>query len=117
MTAQYFVLCRYDRATEWIARDTNDQDFETTVKDLLGGQFDKPIAVFAAEDGRWIDESESIAYEVGNRAYANGEKLTWNVFQFVETHASILFARGLEPECHPIMAMHDETISMLTAAE
>jgi hypothetical protein len=70
----------------WREADVEETDFETVVKDLIGGQYYNPIGVFAFNpfEGWSRDVSEDVAREVMRRC--EGE-LPASIEDFVKQHA------------------------------
>jgi hypothetical protein len=76
--------------------DVDDCDLEAVIRDLIDGQFHKPIRIIAfnTEEGWASDVSKDIAREVVDRALLEGEALPRTVRLFCERH----FERELPDE-------------------
>jgi hypothetical protein len=76
-----FGDCRVYRET------TDDQaDRETVIKNIIGGQYEKPVRVvaFNTAEGWSRDVTEDIARELMDRAARAAEPLSWSAQAFVE---------------------------------
>jgi hypothetical protein len=65
-------------------------DRETTIRDLLSGQYEDPVRVvaFNTREGWSRDVSHELAVEVQRRDDIEGQELTATVAAFVETYTS-----------------------------
>lgn len=70
----------------WREADVETTDFETVVKDMLAGEYDNPVGVFAFNpfEGWSRDASEEVAKELRRRC--DGE-LPSSIEDFVKQHA------------------------------
>jgi hypothetical protein len=73
----------------WPEADVEGTDLETTITDLLGGQYANPVCVIAFNTAeRWSgDVSEDIANELRRRCDLEGRELPESVRDFVDRHA------------------------------
>jgi hypothetical protein len=85
----YLVLIdfgRYGRASS----ETSEEraDLETTIADLIAGQYDRPVRVvaFNTADGWSADVSEDIAREIVRRLDRAGDELPAAVEAFIDQH-------------------------------
>jgi hypothetical protein len=64
------------------------EDLETTIKDLISGQYNDPIRVvsFNTAEGWSQDVSEDIAQEIRRRHDVIGEPLPAHIMGFVDAH-------------------------------
>jgi len=59
----YFVLCDFGKQGQaYVETDPSQADRETVIRNLLAGEFDRPLSVMA--EGWARDVSESIAREI-----------------------------------------------------
>jgi hypothetical protein len=69
-------------------RETDEEqaDRETLIRDLISGQYDRPVRIVAVNTAQqWSrDVTEEIAREIRDRASRKGEELTAPVQAFVE---------------------------------
>lgn len=85
-TTIHVIIADYGKLGQAVAeRDSNDTDLEGTIRDLMSGQIDKPIRVYAfnAQEGWASDVSEDIAREIAARR----EPLPAAVVEFIALHA------------------------------
>lgn len=98
----FLVLCSSrDAGIKYFAeRDLNDCDLDMTLRELLEGQFDRPLLVlrFNMVDKTSADVSEDIAREIANRARNGGERLTSGVMDFVERHLGMIARHAFKLE-------------------
>jgi len=68
--------------------DPERADLETTISDLLSGQFDNPVEVVAFNAAEhWAEDvSEDIAREIMRRMGLAGEELPESLADFVDQH-------------------------------
>lgn len=95
-TALHFILADFGRrGTAWVERDPNDMDRETTIRDLMGMQIDRPLRVIEVNvsEGTSRDVSEDIAIEIAARAQR--DPLCQPLIDFVHDNASAALAREL----------------------
>lgn len=98
MPAIYFIFARFDRAVVSVERDTNDMDLNTTIRDLIDGQIDRPANIFCAEDNRFYDVTEDVARMIVDRAAAQGLELSQSLLQWISEQVGLrsAYALGLE---------------------
>jgi len=76
-----------------VFRETDPQhaDLESTIADLIGGQFNDPVAVIAFNptEGWSRDVSADVASEIQRRADMAFEDVSSTVERFVERHAGL----------------------------
>lgn len=70
--------------------DVEKADLETTIRDLISGQYNDPIRVVSFNTAeRWsADVSEDIAQEIQRRHDIIGEPIPSHLADFVEAHTS-----------------------------
>jgi hypothetical protein len=86
-TDVYIVLQDYqDLGRAYRETDEEQADRETLIRDLIDGQYDRPVRIVAFNTAqRWSrDVTEEIAREIRDRASREGEELTGPVQAFVE---------------------------------
>lgn len=96
MPALHFILADFGRyGTKWVERDPNDCDRETTIRDLIAMQVDRPLKVIEIdiEEGTSRDVSEDIAREIAARAQR--DPLCQPLIDFIHDNASAALAREL----------------------
>jgi hypothetical protein len=74
----HFVLCDFGRSGQaYVETDPTEADASTIVRNLLGGQHDRPLRVLAlnVEEGWVRDVSEIIAVKVRDVARREGQGL------------------------------------------
>jgi hypothetical protein len=85
----HFVLCDFGRSGQaYVETDPSQADASTIVRNLLEGQYTRPVRVLAlnVEEGWVRDVSEIIAAKVRDVA-CNGEReLTSDTRDFIEAH-------------------------------
>ena len=70
--------------------DASKADRETTLEDLLSGQFNDPVRIIAfnAREGWARDVSRELATEAQRRADLEGRELSGTLAAFVEVHTA-----------------------------
>ena len=85
----YLVLCDFGPLGQ-AYRETNPEraDLETTITDLLSGQFENPVRIVAFNTAeRWAEDvSEDVALEIMRRVGLAGDDLSPSLEAFVERH-------------------------------
>ena len=85
----HFVLCDFGRSGQsYVETDPTEADASTIVRNLLQGQYDRPVQVLAlnVEEGWVRDVSEIIAAKVQDVARREEQGLTAGTRAFVEAH-------------------------------
>jgi hypothetical protein len=86
----HFVLCDFGRSGQaYVETDPTQADASTIVRNLLQGQYDRPVRVLAlnVEEGWVRDVSEIIAAKVHDVARFEEQDLTAGTRAFVEAHS------------------------------
>ena len=86
----HLVLCRFGRAgLAYIETDPAEADATTVVRNLLQGQYERPVRVVAlnADEGWARDVSENIAAKIREVAQREGRDLTSGTRAFIEAHS------------------------------
>jgi hypothetical protein len=86
----HFVLCDFGRSGQaYVETDPTEADASTVVRNLLQGQYDRPVRVLAlnVEEGWVRDVSEIIAAKVQDMARHEELGLTAGTRAFVEAHS------------------------------
>ncbi len=73
--------------SEWTRR--NVVDF------VISGELGRTVSVLEVHEGRAVDITEDIAREIADRFYADREQVSWELQNFIETHAGVAATRGL----------------------
>lgn len=97
MPALHFILADFGSlGTAWVERDPNDMDRETTIRDLMSMQIDKPLRVLEVDpaEGTSRDVSEDIAREIADRTQR--DPLHQPLIDFIHDHAGAALARELK---------------------
>lgn len=92
----HFILADFGKlGTAWVERDPNDMDRETTIRDLMGMQIDRPLSVIEVNisEGTSRDVSEDIAREIAGRAQR--DPLHQPLIDFIHDNAGAPLAREL----------------------
>jgi hypothetical protein len=87
----YIVLCDYGQLGQSYCETGPERaDLETTITDLLSGQFDNPVRVVAFNTAeRWSEDvSEDIAREIMRRIDLAGGELS-DLEDFVDEHVGV----------------------------
>jgi hypothetical protein len=85
----YVVLCDYGPIGQSYSETSPERaDLETTITDLISGQFDNPVRVVAFNTAeRWSEDvSEDIAREVIRRVDIAGDQMSEALSDFVDEH-------------------------------
>jgi hypothetical protein len=86
----HFVLCDFGRSGQaYVETDPMEADASTIVRNLLQGQYDRPVRVLAlnVEEGWVQDVSEIIAAKVQDVARREEQGLTAGTRAFIEAHS------------------------------
>ena len=86
----YIVVNNYGKLGPAFAEtDVGEADLETTIGDLMSGQYSDPVRVVAFNTSEhWAeDASEDVAREIVRRADLAGDDLAPSITEFVEMHA------------------------------
>jgi hypothetical protein len=86
----HFVLCDFGRSGQaYVETDPAEADASTIVRNLLRGEYDRPVRVLAlnVEEGWVRDVSEIIAAKVQDVARREEQGLTSGTRAFVEAHS------------------------------
>lgn len=89
------VECSFGRI-RYLAETASQTTFETTIDDLITGQYERPVRVIAfdLEEKTVRDISEDVAAEIIRRERADSITLTYGVEAFVEAHAAQMRAEA-----------------------
>jgi hypothetical protein len=85
----HFVLCDFGRSGHaYVETDPTQADASTIVRNLLDGQYDRPVRVLAlnVEEGWVRDVSEIIAAKVRDVAQDDERELTSGARDFIDAH-------------------------------
>ena len=86
----YIVVNNYGKLGQAFAETgVAEADLETTITDLMSGQFDDPVRVVAINTSeRWSkDASEDVVLEIQRRVDLAGDELPSSIEAFIEMHA------------------------------
>ena len=86
----HFVLCDFGRSGQaYVETDPKEADASTIVRNLLQGQYDRPVRVLAlnVEEGWVRDVSEIIAAKMQDVAGREQQVLTAGTRTFVDAHS------------------------------
>ena len=86
----HLVLCDFGRAgLAYVETDPAEADATTVVRNLLQGQYERPVRVVAlnADEGWARDVSENIAAKIREVAQREGQDLTSGTRAFIEAHS------------------------------
>jgi hypothetical protein len=86
----HFVLCDFGRSGQaYVETDPAEADASTIVRNLLRGEYDRPVRVLAlnVEEGWVRDVSEIIAAKVQDVSRREEQGLTSGTRAFVEAHS------------------------------
>jgi hypothetical protein len=86
----HFVLCDFGRSGQaYVETDPGEADASTIVRNLLQGQYSRPVRVLAlnVEEGWVRDVSKIIAAKVRDEARREDQGLTSGTCAFVEAHS------------------------------
>lgn len=95
----YFIKADFGKlGAAWVERDVNETDRATTIRDLIGMQIDRPLAVIEMnpDEGTSRDVSEDIAREIADWSSSKGEPLHPRLIDFIHDNAGGAWARGLK---------------------
>jgi hypothetical protein len=90
----YIVVDDFDHmGCSFRETDVDKADLETTITDLMGGEYHNPVRVVAFNTAeRWSeDASEDIAHEIRRRCDLQGNDVPSVIQDFVETHEGTLW--------------------------
>jgi hypothetical protein len=96
----HFVLCDFGRSGQaYVETDPTEADASTVVRNLLQGQYDRPVRVLAlnVEEGWVRDVSEIIAAKVQDMAGSEQQGLTAGTRAFIEAHADPIDEQQMLP--------------------
>jgi hypothetical protein len=96
----HFVLCEFGRFGQaYVETDPMEADASTIVRNLLQGQYDRPVRVLAlnVEEGWVRDVSEIIAAKVQDVAGREQQGLTAGTRAFIEAHADPIDEQQMLP--------------------
>jgi hypothetical protein len=85
----YLVINNYGKSGAAFAEtDLGEADLETTINDLMSGQYSDPVRVvaFNTAEGWSADASEDVAREILRRADLAGQELPSSIAAFVDRH-------------------------------
>jgi hypothetical protein len=94
----HFVLCDFGKyGKTYIETDPNEADRDTIVRNMIAGQYDRPLRVIALnpDEGWSRDVSEEIAKAVLTAAEVDDLELTAGTSAFVETQRLRTLAREI----------------------
>ena len=86
----HFVLCDFGRSGQaYVETDPSQADASTIVRNLLDGQYTRPVQVLAlnVEEGWVRDVSQLIAAKVRDVAWRDGQGLIDGTRGFIEAHS------------------------------
>jgi hypothetical protein len=86
----HFVLCDFGRSGQaYVETDPAQADASTIVRNLLDGQYNRPVRVLAlnVEEGWVRDVSHVIAAKVQDVARRDGQGLTGGTRGFIQAHS------------------------------
>ena len=96
----HFVLCDFGRSGQaYVETDPTEADASTIVRNLLQGQYDRPVRVLAlnVEEGWVRDVSEIIAAKVQDVARFEEQELTAATRAFVDAHSDPIDEQQMLP--------------------
>jgi hypothetical protein len=96
----HFVLCDFGRSGQaYVETGPTEADASTVVRNLLRGQYDRPVRVLAlnVEEGWVRDVSEIIASKVQDVARRGGQGLTAGTRAFIEAHSYLTDEQQMLP--------------------
>jgi hypothetical protein len=85
----YLVINNYGKlGTAFAETDVTEADLETTITDLMSGQYNDPVRVVAFNTAEhWAeDASEDVAREILRRLDLAGDELPASIAAFVDRH-------------------------------
>ena len=86
----HLVLCDFGRSgLAYVETDPTKADATTIVRNLLQGQYERPVRVVAlnADEGWARDVSENVAAKIREVAQREGRDLTSGTRAFIEAHS------------------------------
>ena len=86
----YLVVNKFGHlGTAFTETDVEQADLETTITDLMSGQYSAPVRVVAFNTAEhWAEDvSEDIAREIQRRVDPAGDDLPFSIEAFIEMHA------------------------------
>ena len=86
----HLVLCDFGRSgLAYVETDPTKADATTIVRNLLQGQYERPVRVVAlnADEGWAQDVSENIAAKIREVAQREGRDLTGGTRAFIDAHS------------------------------
>jgi hypothetical protein len=96
----HFVLCDFGRSGQaYVETDPTEADASTIVRNLLQGQYDRPVRILAlnVEEGWVRDVSEIIAAKVQAVARFEEQELTTGTRAFIEAHSDLTDEQQMLP--------------------
>src|ERR1700741_4435813 len=96
----HFVLCDFGRSGQaYLETDPSQADASTIVRNLLEGQYTRPVQILAlnVEEGWVRDVSQVIAAKVRDVACRDGQGLTGGPRGFIEAHSEPADAQRVLP--------------------
>src|SRR5262249_17659150 len=108
----HFVLCDFGRSGwAYVEADPSQADASTVVRNLLEGQYTRPVRVLAlnVEEGWVRDVSRVIAAKVQDVARHNGQGVTRGTRDFIEATATL----PISNRCCPFGSEHALTTHKL----
>jgi hypothetical protein len=96
----HFVLCDFGRSGQaYVETDPTEADASTIVRNLLQGQYDRPVRVLAlnVEEGWVRDVSGIIAAKVQDVARHEEHELTAGTRAFLEAHSDPIDEQQMMP--------------------
>jgi hypothetical protein len=85
----YLVINNYGKSgTAFAETDVADADLETSITDLMSGQYSDPVRVvaFNTAEGWSADASEDVAREIMRRLDLDGQELPSSIQGFVDSY-------------------------------
>ena len=86
----YVVVNNYGKLGPAFAEtDVGEADLETTITDLMSGQYSDPVRVVAFNTAEhWAEDvSQDVAREIQRRVDLDGDDLPFSIDAFIEMHA------------------------------
>jgi hypothetical protein len=96
----HFVLCDFGRFGQaYVETDPSQADASMIVRDLLEGQYKRPVRVLAlnVEEGWVRDVSEIIAAKVRDVARHDERELTSGTLDFIDAHSDLADQQHMLP--------------------
>ncbi len=84
----YIVLQEFRRGPAWRETDEGETDYPTLIRDMLGGQYERPLRVvaFNAVEGWSRDATEDVAQELARRVVIEGREISERLREFIESN-------------------------------